>query len=193
MISRRNKKSFLNGASRRYDASEFLRQTLTGKGRISPADLMKLARLRDPEQEKAGFRQVCCKYTLASTMFVPDRMYPEYLSATFVSLGPTRHTVFLPVPMGVAAVPESLTDGTWGRKALALAEKLPLDHTKLAEFEKLENKFISEFFDVREKARLLLLAGKRTDAVKLLDDLFRKQYQEANTFLEKLQKECDKK
>ena len=193
MISRRNKKSFLNGASRRYDASEFLRQTLTAKGRISPADLMKLARLRDPEQEKAGFRQVCCKYTLASTMFVPDRMYPEYLSATFVSLGPTRHTVFLPVPMGVAAVPESLTDGTWGRKALALAEKLPLDHTKLAEFEKLENKFISEFFDVREKARLLLLAGKRTDAVKLLDNLLCKQYQEANVFLDKLQKECVKK
>ena len=151
---------------------------------------MKLARLRDPEQEKAGFRQVCIKYTLASTMFVPDRMYPEYLSATFVSLGPTRHTVFLPVPMGVTAVPESITNGTWGKKALELAKKMPLDHKRLPEFEKLENKFISEFFDVREKARLLLLAGKRADAVKMLDNLFLKQYQEANVFLDKLQKEC---
>ena len=190
MVARRSKKSFLNGASRRFDASEFLRTTLADKGKISPADLMKLARLRDPEQEKAGFRQVCIKHTLASTMFVPDRMYPEYLSATFVSLGPTRHTVFLPVPMGVTAVPESMTNGTWGKKALELAKKMPLDHKRLPDFEKLENKFISEFFDVREKARLLLLAGKRADAVKMLDNLFLKQYQEANVFLDKLQKEC---
>ena len=60
-------------------------------------------------------------------------------------------------------------------------------------YEKLENKFRTEFFAVREEARKLLLARKRKEAVKLLDDLFRKQYQEANTFLEKLQKECAKK
>lgn len=189
MISGRSKKSFLNGESRRFDASEFLRKTLVSKGSISPADLMKLARLRDPEQEKAGFRQVCMKNTLASTMFVPDRMYPRYLSATFVSLGPTRHTVFLPVPMGVSAVPESLTNGEWGKKALALAKKLPLEHSKIPEFEKLEDKFITEFFDVREKARLLLLAGKHAEAVKLLDDVFRKQYAQANQFLNRLNEE----
>lgn len=158
--------------------------TLTGKGKIAPADLMKLARLRDPEQEKAGFRQVCMKYTLASTMFVPDRMYPQYLSATFVSLGPTRHTVFIPVPMGVSVIPESLSNGDWGKKALELAKKLPLDHKRLPEFEKLENKFITEFFATREKARQLLLARKRTAAVKLLDELFIRQYEEAQKFLE---------
>ena len=189
MISSRSKKSFLNGASRRFDASEFLRTTLAAKGKISPADLMKLARLHDPEQAKAGFRQVCIKNTLAGTMFVPDKMYPQYLSATFVALGPTRHTVFLPVPMGISAVPESLTNGVWGRKALELAKKLPFEHSRLPEFEKLENKFISEFFDVREKARLLLLAGKRNEAVKLLDEVFRRHYTQANQFLDRLNKE----
>ena len=119
---------------------------------------------------------------------IPGRGYNA-----FVALGPTRHTVFLPVPMGVSAVPESLSNGLWGQKALALAKNLPLDHNKLPGYEKLENKFRTEFFAVREEARKLLLARKRKEAVKLLDDLFRKQYQEANTFLEKLQKECDKK
>ena len=192
-VSTRSRKSFLNGSQRRFSALEFLRSTLLDKGKISPADLTKLARLRDPAMEKEGNRQVCMKYTLASTMFVPDRMFPEYLSVTFVALGPTRHTVFLPVPMGVSAVPESLSNGLWGQKALALAKNLPLDHNKLPGYEKLENKFRTEFFAVREKARKLLLARKRKEAVKLLDDLFRKQYQEANTFLEKLQKECAKK
>ena len=193
MISTRNKKSFLNGASRRFDASEFLRMTLTEKGKIAPADLMKLARLRDPEQEKAGFRQVCMKYTLASTMFVPDRMYPQYLSATFVSLGPTRHTVFIPVPMGVSVIPESLSNGDWGKKALELAKKLPLDHKRLPEFEKLEKKFITGFFATREKARQLLLARKRAAAVKLLDELFIRQYGEAQKFLEIFSAAAEKK
>lgn len=183
MVCMRNKQNFLNGSSRRYDASEFLRTTLVEKGKIFPADLMKLARLRDPQQEKAGFRQVCMKNTLASIMFVPDRMFPQYLSVTFVALGPTRHAVFLPVPMGISAVPESLTNGSWGTRALALAAKLPLDHDQLPEFEKLEGKFISEFFEVREQARRKLLAGDRTAAIKLLDDLFRKQYRAAQEFL----------
>jgi hypothetical protein len=91
--------------------------------------------------------------------------------------------------MGVSAVPESLTNGEWGKKALALAKKLPLEHSKIPEFEKLENKFITEFFDVREKARLLLLAGKHAEAVKLLDDVFRKQYAQANQFLNRLNEE----
>ena len=65
--SRRTAKSHLSGANRRFEASEFLRTTLVQKGKIAPADLMKLARLRDPQQEKEGFRQVCMKNTLAST------------------------------------------------------------------------------------------------------------------------------
>ncbi|MBR2872416.1 MAG: hypothetical protein IKB99_02865 [Lentisphaeria bacterium] len=186
--SRRTQKSHLNGANRRFTASEFLRNTVLEKGKIAPVDLMKLARLRDPEQEKAGFRQVCMKDTLASTMFVPDRMYPEYLSAAFVALGPPRHTLFLPVPMGVTALPESLTDSRWGTKALQLAEKLSVDHPYVKEFETLENKFIKEFFDMREQARKLLIQGKNAQAQKLLDTLLRKQYTEAFSCLSAVEK-----
>ena len=177
------REGFLNGANRRFTASEFLRKTLREKGRIAPPDLTRLARLRDPEQEKAGFRQVCMKRTLAGTMMVPDRMFPDFLSAAFVALGPTRHTVFLPIPMGLSRMPESLVDGEWGTAALDLAKKLPLDHDRLGEFEALEKKFITEFFAAREEARLLLLDRKKAQAVKLLDDLFTKHYGEAKAFL----------
>ena len=177
---------FLKGANRRFAASEFLRKTLQEKGRIAPVDLMRLARLRDPEDEKAGFRQVCMKNTLASTMMVPDRMFPDFLSVAFVALGPTRHTVFVPIPMGVSRMPESLVDGEWGTAALELAKKLPLDHNRLPEFEALEKKFINEFFTAREEARKLLLNRKKNDAVKLLDDLFARQYEEAKAFIAKV-------
>ena len=127
-----------------------------------------------------------CFLVLTSTMFVPDRQFPDYLSVTFVALGPQRHTVFLPIPMGLSAIPESLANGDWGTMAIKLSEKLPLDHEKLPEFEAVETRFINEFFNAREEARKLLLSGKRQAAVKLLDELFRRQYVSAKEFLNKI-------
>ena len=185
--------AFLNGANRRYAASEFLRKVVENKGKVAPFDLMQLARFREPGIEKKyDYRSVCYKYSLASTMFVPDRQFPDYLSVTFVALGPQRHTVFLPIPMGLSAIPESLANGDWGTKAIKLSEKLPLDHHKLPEFEAVETRFIDEFFAAREAARKLLLTGKRQDAVKLLDELFRRQYAQAQEFLNRISENISK-
>lgn len=181
------REAFLNGANRRYVASEFLRKVVAEKGKIAPFDLMQLARFREPDIEKTlKYRSVCVKASLASTMFVPDRQFPDYLSAAFVALGPQRHTVFLPIPMGLSAIPESLANGDWGTKAIKLSGKMPLDHNRIPEFEKIEDGFISEFFAAREKARKLLLDGKRQEAVKLLDELFRSHYSRAQAFLSKI-------
>ena len=190
--SRRSAKSHLNGANRRFSASEFLRTTVLEKGKVAPVDLMKLARLRDPAQEKEGFRQVCMANTLCSTMFVPDRMYPEYLSVAFVALGPPRHTIFLPIPMGLPSMPETLIDSRWATRALNLADKLPIDKAPVKEFEKLEQKFVDEFYAVREKARLLLIQNKRKDAQKLLFETFCRQYKEAGQLLGSVEKEAAK-
>lgn len=182
----KTRQAFLNGANRRYAASEFLRKVISEKGKIAPFDLMQLARFREPEIEKTfQYRSVCVNASLASTMFVPDRQFPEYLSVAFVALGPQRHTVFLPIPMGLSAMPESLINGDWGSVALALSEKLPLDHNRIGELEMVEKRFLDEFFAVREQARMLLLNGKRKEAVELLDKVFRKHYGEAKKFMNK--------
>ena len=188
--SRRSTQSHLGGAHRRFSASEFLRTTILEKGKVSPLDLTKLARLRDPAQEKEGVRQVCMKNTLCSTLFVPDRMFPEYLSAAYVVLGPPRHSIFLPVAMGLPSLPESFADSRWGTRALQLAKKLPLDHPYLKEFEVLEEKFFKEFAEVREKARLHLLQNQRVQAQKLLLDTFCRQYKEANDLLSAIEKKA---
>ncbi len=180
------REAFLNGANRRYAASEFLRRVVAGKGKIAPFDLMRLSRFREPEIEKTyKYRSVCVNSSLASTMFVPDRQFPDYLSVTFVALGPQRHTVFLPIPMGLSAVPESLANGDWGSQAIALRDKLPLDHNRIPEFEAVETRFIDEYFAAKEQARMLILNGKKADAVKLLDETFRRQYEEAKAFMQK--------
>ncbi|MBO5689692.1 MAG: hypothetical protein J6S73_07145, partial [Lentisphaeria bacterium] len=182
-LGHQQQKHFLNGANRRYTASEFLRVRLQKNGKISPSDLMDLARLRDAEQEKMQFRQVCMKNTIASTMMVPDAMFPQYLSAAFVAIGPPRHTIFLPVPMAATQIPADLTNGEWGAKAFSLQDKMGMDHNKLAEFKKLENTLTGEFFETKERARKLLLQGKINEAVTLLDQCFLRQYRRASAFL----------
>lgn len=182
-LGHQQQKHFLNGANRRYTASEFLRVRLQKNGKISPSDLMDLARLRDAEQEKMQFRQICMKNTIASTMMVPDAMFPQYLSAAFVAIGPPRHTIFLPVPMAATQIPADLTNGEWGAKAFSLQDKMGMDHNKLAEFKKLENALTEEFFETKERARKLLLQGKINEAVTLLDQCFLRQYRRASAFL----------
>ena len=46
----------------------------------------------------------------------------------------------------------------------------------------------NEFFEVREKARLVLIQNKRGEAQKMLTDLFKKQYQEAQDLLTAIEK-----
>ena len=188
--SRRNAKSHLSGANRRFAASEFIRTTVLEKGKVGPLDLTKLARLRDAAQEKEGVRQVCMSKTLCSTMFVPDRMFPEYLSTAYVVLGPPRNSIFLPVPMGLPSLPESFADSRWGTRGLKLLEKLSIDHPFLKEFEALEAKFFREFEEVREKARLLLLKNQRAEAQKLLLENFCRQYKEAGTLMSEIEKKA---
>lgn len=179
----RPRNKFLNGESRRYAATEFLASRLREKGLLSPVDLMDCSRLRDPEMEKQNWRQVCMKDTIASTLFVPDRAYPEMLSTVFIAIGPPRHTVYLPVPMGVTEFPEELACGDMGLLAFALREKYGLDHPRLDRFKALEKELIDEHFAVREEARKLLSVNRRTEAAALLTRNFRKQFAKVRNFL----------
>jgi len=179
----RPRDKFLNGENRRYAATEFLASRLRDKGLLSPVDLMDCSRLRDPEMEKQNWRQVCMKNTIASTLFVPDRAYPEMLSTVFIAIGPPRHTIYLPVPMGVTEFPEELACGDMGLLAFSLREKYGLDHPHLDRFKALEKELTDEHFAVCEEARKLLRAHRRGEAAALLTKNFRKQFVKMRDFL----------
>jgi len=179
----RAREAFLNGENRRHTANGFFAVRLREKGSLSVSDLMECSRLRDPEAEKNKWRQICMKNTIASTMFVPDRAYPEMLSTAFVAVGPPRHAVYLPVPIGVTEFPEELANGDMGLRAFALREKIGLDHGNLPRFEALERKLAQEHFAVCEKARKLLRDNRRREAAELLTGNFRSQFLRVREFM----------
>ena len=124
------------------------------------------------------------KHTIASTLFVPDRAFPELLSTVFIAIGPPRHTVYLPVPMGVTEFPEELANGDMGLLAFALRDKYGLDDpSHLKRFEALEKELMDEYFTTREEARKLLRQHRRAEAAELLTKTFRRQFAKVRDFL----------
>ena len=124
--------------------------------------------------------------SLMSGCFEIDPEFPAYLSCAYTSLGPQRHTVYLPVPMAVRQLPDKMRDGRWAQMAFTHQEAFGPEHGDLQKFAELEDRFLNEFAATRERARRLLKAGKTDAAVKLLNDTFEKQYAEADRLLTSL-------
>ena len=131
--------------------------------------------------------------SLMSGCFEIDPEFPAYLSCAYTSLGPQRHTVYLPVPMAVRQLPDKMRDGRWAQMAFAHQEAFGPKHDDLGKFVELEDKFLKEFGAARDRARSLLKAGKTDAAVKLLNDTFERQYAEADKFLTALDEVARKK
>ena len=124
--------------------------------------------------------------SLLSGCFEIDPEFPAYLSCAYTSLGPQRHTVYLPVPMAVRQLPDKMRDGRWAQMAFAHQEAFGPEHGDLQKFTELEDKFLKEFNAARDRARRLLRAGKTDEAVKLLNDTFERQYAEADELMTSL-------
>ena len=121
--------------------------------------------------------------SLETACFEIDPEFPEYLSCTYLALGPQRHMVYLPVPMAVRQLPDKMRDGRWAEMAYSHQEAFGPEHGDLEKISALEDKFLAEFKAVRAEARKLLREGKKDDAVKLLNDCFDRQYAEAEALM----------
>jgi len=112
-----------------------------------------------------------------------DPEFPAYLSCAYTSLGPERHTVFLPIPMAVRQLPDKMRDGSWAQMAFDHQEAFGPEHDDMVKFTKLEDKLLKEFDAARDRARQLLRAGRKDEAVKLLNDTFERQFAEADALM----------
>jgi hypothetical protein len=128
--------------------------------------------------------------SLSSVCFEIDKEFPAYLSCGYMALGPQQHTIFLPCPMALRQMPEKIRDGSWGQMAYDIRKAFGSDHKYIGEFRKLEDKFLKEFGSVRSEARGLLKAGRRNEAVKLLNDCFERQFAEADALLARVHNEA---
>ena len=121
--------------------------------------------------------------SLSSICFEIDKEFPAYLSCGYTALGPQQHTIYIPMPMALRQTPAKMRDGSWGQMAYDIRKAFGCDHKYVADFRKLEDKFLREFTETRAEARRLLKAGRKAEAVKLLNDCFDRQFAEADRLL----------
>lgn len=179
---------------REWAAREVLRQALEEKKTISVADSLRASRVNIAEANGETFAKnrgkaeltsaPANKFSADSYLFELDSEFPDTLSCVYVAIGPQRHTVYLPIPLGAAdRLPPELADKAWAENAHRLAGgALPSDpmRPELVEFER---KQLAEFSKVRREASVLLHRDKCEEARQLLRDTLAKQAKATLEFL----------
>ena len=173
----------------RYDRrreANVRRELKKGKvnGKYTIADTMRISRLK--WEKEPGKHLPFRKDSLGATTFEIDPEFPGSLSTAYIALGPQQHTVYLPTPMALEQFPEPVRDGSFGELACSLRKTAGDDHAGLARIVELEKKLFTEYEQVRERARELLKAKKNDEAVKLLNDCYRRQFDAAKALLTSL-------
>lgn len=183
---------------REWAAREALKQALDEKKALSVADSIRASRLSVAEVNDKAFskRRGWLKLTSApynrfsadGYLFELDCEFPAELSCVYAALGPQRHTVYLPIPMGAAdQLPEELSKPEWSEQAVRLRDAAKPEDPMRPELLEFEQKQLADYAKVREEARWLLRLEKREEALKLLHDTLERQTKETQEFLSKLQ------
>ena len=120
----------------------------------------------------------CRRNSLGGCCFEIDPEFPAELTTAYIALGPQQHTVYLPTPMALDEFPKEIVNGEWADLAYKLREQVGYDHKYIARFDAFEERTLAEYDQVREKARTLLKAGRRDEAVKLLEECYERHYAE---------------
>ena len=125
----------------------------------------------------------CRRNSLGGCCFEIDPEFPAELTTAYLALGPQQHTVYLPTPMALKQFPKEIVDSSWADMAYKLREQVGYDHQYLARFDAFEERILAEYDRTRDEARELLKAGKKAEAVKLLNERYQKHYAEALALL----------
>ena len=186
-----------NNYQREWAAREALKQALDEKKALSVADSIRASRLSVAEVNDKAFskRRGWLKLTSApfnrfsadGYLFELDCEFPAELSCLYAALGPQRHMVYLPIPMGAAdKLPEELSSKEWSEQAVRLRDAAQPEDPVRPELLEFEQKQLADFAKVRAEARWLLRLEKREEAMKLLHDTLERQTKETQEFLTKL-------
>ena len=121
--------------------------------------------------------------SVEAASFEIDPEFPAYLSCAYTTIGPQRHTMYLPIPMALEQLPDKIRDGRWAKMAYAHQQAFGPEHADLQKITELEDEFLAEFDAARAEARKLLRQGQKDAAVKLLNDCFDRQYAKADKLM----------
>ena len=168
--SRNTIQRHFDSSARAYIAFSGLNQMLAKTGRITVADIFELSRHHKMPKTSPLKRSVCFKHTNSGSSLEIDRQYPDVLSTGYFTVGHPRHTVYIPVPVCAEKLLPGMTNFQWSSASFKRFDAKGLAAPLPEEWLKFEKDSMAEYTGAREKARRLLDAGKRTEAVKLLND-----------------------
>ena len=182
-ISRQKVNSLRGDRSREANVRAALKKERVD-GKYTPRGTIKVSRMKCGKamKDKYPFR----KNSLGGVCFEIDGEFPAELSTAYIALGPQQHTIYLPCPMALERFPGAMENGKWADLAYKFRTKAGDDHKLVGELFAFEDKIIPEYENTREEARKLLREGKRRAAVKLLNELFARQFAAAEKRLNEL-------
>lgn len=182
-MSRNSLVLHLNSSIRAYVVISELNKVLDLNKKITLSDNFAISRhcqLPDDIQQK---RSVCYMNTNSAADMEIDRRYPDVLSTMYAAAGHPRHTVYLPVPVCAEKILPSMKNINWSKASYDRLNKLKYDAQIPAEWTRFEADSMAEYAKAKDAARKLLDAGKRAEAVKLMNSTAEKIWISAEKLL----------
>ena len=167
--SRNSVKRYLDSSGREYIAFTGLNKVLDENGKITVQDVFDLSRHCTMPEESSEKRSLCFKNTNSTATLEIDREYPGVLSTMYATIGHPRHTVYVPVPICAETILPEMGDYSWSDAVFKDYGEV-YDAEIPEEWLKFEQDYQCKFAAVKDEARKLLNAGKRDEAVKLVND-----------------------
>ena len=167
--SRNTIKGHLNSSARAYMAMHLLNTAIDKNGKVSVTDAFDASRHCKMPEESSEKRSLCGKTTNSGATLEIDREHPDVLSVLYATIGPPRNTIYVPVPVCAEKILPAMGDLKWANAAWKRFDKLGFGADVPAEWTKFEADSVKKMNQAKEEARKLLKAGKRADAVKLMN------------------------
>ena len=168
-LSRNNIKGHLNSSARAYIAISGLNAIMDKHGKIALLDIFDLSRHYLMPEKSTQPRSVCFKLTNSTASLEVDKQYPDVLSTMYATIGHPRHTVYVPVPVCAEKFLPSMESPKWSAAVFKRLDALKLEAPIPAEWTKFEQDSMAEYTKAKAEARKLLDAGKRAEAIKLVN------------------------
>lgn len=164
-----NPVSHMNSAIRELQVYSMLNHALaTHDGIITCPDIWDLARNTSMPNSDNKYGVCNAKTNSTSTLEI-DREYPGTLSTMFATIGPPRHTSYLPVPICVTDMPEAMhAQPAWSDAACKRLDEQGLD-SSAGNWVATERNLLPVYRQAQADARVLLRQSRRDAAVALLN------------------------
>ncbi len=169
---------WLTSSNREYMVIRDLNRALRKNQKITVPDMLAMSRdAKSPEGSPVS-SVLCSQSTNSSSTLEISLNYPDVLSTGYFLIGPPRHTICVPVPVCVEEYLPGMKDLTWSAAAWKRFDKNGFSAELPPAWTEFEARSLKKYRQAQSQAENLLENGKKTEAVKLLNDTARSIWKE---------------